>query len=198
MADDWFYAAHGQQFGPVNFASLQGIAAAGNLQPGDLVWQQGMPNWAPASTVPGLFQAPAAPVPPPPPPPQPMNYPPPPAAGGYPPPPGYAPAPLRPIGDAMTMMAFEANKKSIGLAYVLWFFFGVFGAQRFYLRRPGAVAMLILSIIGWSSLHVGVGFVLLTITGIWAIVDAFLIPAWIFEWNTRLLAAMAAAGQQIR
>jgi TM2 domain-containing membrane protein YozV len=191
MADDWFYSQNGQQAGPVMFVALQSLAASGKLQPGDLIWQQGMPNWAPASTVQGLFQA-APPIPPA------TNYPPQQIPmTGYAPQYGSAAAPLRPMADAMSMMAFEANKKSVGIALVLWFFFGIFGAHRFYLRRQGAVAMLILSFIGWGSLHIGFGFLLLSITSIWAIVDVFLIYGWVRDWNMRLLSAMSAGPPRI-
>ncbi len=59
-----------------------------------------------------------------------------------------------------------ARRKSIGIAYALWFFLGVFSAHRFYLDRPGsAIAQLVL-----NFLIVGL---------IWTIADAFLIPGMI-------------------
>lgn len=67
--------------------------------------------------------------------------------------------------------------KSIVVAYVLWFFLGQLGIHRFYLGRKGsAIAMLILTIIGWATVAFVVGFFLLGIVGIWLIVDIFLIP----------------------
>ncbi|MGQ9574303.1 MAG: DUF4339 domain-containing protein [Thermoguttaceae bacterium] len=60
MADQWYYAHQGQQAGPVSTEQLRELAASGRLQPGDLVWKQGMAAWAAASTVEGLFAAPAA------------------------------------------------------------------------------------------------------------------------------------------
>lgn len=71
MAEEWFFSQNGQQMGPVEFGQLQQIAMNRQLQPSDLVWKQGMPNWAPAQTIPGIFQV-AAPPPPPPPPQQPV------------------------------------------------------------------------------------------------------------------------------
>ncbi|RUU29768.1 TM2 domain-containing protein [Mesorhizobium sp. M6A.T.Ce.TU.016.01.1.1] len=66
--------------------------------------------------------------------------------------------------------------KSIGVAYVLWFFLGLLGAHRFYLGRKGSgAAMLALAVIGILSAPVG-GTVLLAGVAIWALVDAFLIP----------------------
>jgi TM2 domain-containing membrane protein YozV len=67
--------------------------------------------------------------------------------------------------------------KSAGAAYLLWFFLGTLGAHRFYLGKTGSgVAQLILFVLGWITMSVGVGVVLLIALGIWWIVDAFLIP----------------------
>ncbi len=52
----WHYAASGKQSpAPVPFARLQQLAAGGQLQPGDMVWSDGMPQWVAASTIQGLF-----------------------------------------------------------------------------------------------------------------------------------------------
>jgi TM2 domain-containing membrane protein YozV len=67
-------------------------------------------------------------------------------------------------------------QKSTGVAYLLWFFIGGFGGHRFYLGKTGtAVAQLIITIVGCFTL------VPLIITGIWVLVDAFLIPGIIRE-----------------
>ena len=69
-------------------------------------------------------------------------------------------------------LLFEANRKSTGAAYLLWFFLGGFGAHRFYLGRTASgVGQLLLLLLGWIPLFAG-WFVL----GIWWLVDAFLIP----------------------
>ncbi|MCC6418275.1 MAG: DUF4339 domain-containing protein [Gemmataceae bacterium] len=57
MADEWYYAKNGQQLGPVSRDELKQYTSAGQLRPNDLVWTEGMANWAPAQTVPGLFPA---------------------------------------------------------------------------------------------------------------------------------------------
>jgi hypothetical protein len=58
MASEWFYTLKGQQApAPISSAELKQLAASGQLQPTDLVWQDGMPNWMPASMVKGLFGA---------------------------------------------------------------------------------------------------------------------------------------------
>ena len=65
MADEWFYTQNGQQCGPVDFSQLQGHGGRRVIHPSDLIWKQGMPNWAAASTVPGVFPSrPPPPMPP--------------------------------------------------------------------------------------------------------------------------------------
>lgn len=68
----YYLAVNGQQLGPFDVNQLM----ANGLTQNSYVWTEGMPNWAPASSVPelaSLFAAPAAPA--------------------YPPTPGPAPAP---------------------------------------------------------------------------------------------------------
>ena len=85
--------------------------------------------------------------------------------------------------DARAMMLFEANKKTALVAYLLWFFVGIFGGHNFYLKRTGvAVAQLILSIT----------VVGLVITVFWVLVDAFLIPGWIRNQNNMLAMQLGA------
>jgi TM2 domain-containing membrane protein YozV len=81
------------------------------------------------------------------------------------------------------LMLFEANKKVPVVAFLLWFFLGLFGAHNFYLGRTGvAVTQLILSIT----------IVGLIITWVWWVVDAFLISGWIREQNNQLAMQLGA------
>jgi TM2 domain-containing membrane protein YozV len=88
--------------------------------------------------------------------------------------------------------------KSMGLAYVIWFFLGGAGAHRFYLERTGSgIAMLVLFIIGLAS-----GGALLIFSGIWALIDAFLIPGLIQEHKNETrkklgMEVVIAAGGQL-
>jgi hypothetical protein len=50
----WWYERHGAQQGPVAFAVLQDLAAAGELKRSTLVWTAGMPGWVHAETIPEL------------------------------------------------------------------------------------------------------------------------------------------------
>ena len=80
-------------------------------------------------------------------------------------------------GSARSQMIFDASRKSLGVAYLLWFFLGQFGAHRFYLGESGTgAAQLILGIIGWLTAIIAVGFLLLIPLWIWVLIDAVLIP----------------------
>jgi TM2 domain-containing membrane protein YozV len=92
--------------------------------------------------------------------------------------------------------------KSAGVAYLLLLFVGGFGAHRFYLGKTGsAIAMLIMFILGWLTLALVVGGVLLVIVGIWCLVDLFLIPGIIQQHKDgvrqRLSSQMITAGASI-
>ncbi len=85
--------------------------------------------------------------------------------------------------DARAMMLFEANKKTALVAYLLWFFVGLFGGHNFYLKRTGvAVTQLILTIT----------IVGMAITIFWVLVDAFLIPGWVRNQNNLLAVQLGA------
>lgn len=93
--------------------------------------------------------------------------------------------------DARAVIQFDVFKKSAGVAYLLWFFFGSFGGHRFYLDRSGsAAAMLIITVISLMLMIVLVGFITIWITWNWWIVDAFLIPGMIREFNGSLAARL--------
>lgn len=58
MSIDWFYLNGGIQTGPLSAQELRTLAQRGDLQPGNLVWRQGLPDWIPAAKVQGLFTPP--------------------------------------------------------------------------------------------------------------------------------------------
>ena len=55
MADVWHYTNEGKRMEPVTAGELQHLADAGYRRPDDLVWTQGMSDWAAASGISGLF-----------------------------------------------------------------------------------------------------------------------------------------------
>jgi TM2 domain-containing membrane protein YozV len=91
-------------------------------------------------------------------------------------------------GDVGTIMMFEANKKSIIISYLLWFFVGAFGGHRFYNgRSTTAIVQLLMCMVGFTFAFVfGIGLLLLIPLGLWLLLDAFLIPGWVTAHNTRL------------
>jgi TM2 domain-containing membrane protein YozV len=63
--------------------------------------------------------------------------------------------------------------KNVVVAYLFWFFLGIFSAHRFYLGRPGTAILQIL------LYFVAIGF-------IWLFVDLFLIPGMVRKKNDEL------------
>jgi uncharacterized RDD family membrane protein YckC len=55
MASQWYYTQDYEQHGPVDSPTLKQLAMTGQLQPYDLVWKAGMPDWMAAEKVRGLF-----------------------------------------------------------------------------------------------------------------------------------------------
>ncbi|MBN9561670.1 MAG: TM2 domain-containing protein [Alphaproteobacteria bacterium] len=91
-------------------------------------------------------------------------------------------------GAAQVMMRYDANKRSAGIAYLLWFFLGSLGAHRFYLKHTGSALAMLLIFLGSLALTVvAIGVFGLIVVGIWALVDAFLIPGMARDYNNRLI-----------
>lgn len=59
-------------------------------------------------------------------------------------------------------------KKDVGVAYMLWFFLGIFSGHRFYLGRIGSAFAQLLTLGG---------------VGVWLFADLFLIPKMVREHN---------------
>ena len=53
---EWYYARDNRQMGPVSSAELKRLATFDELRPDDLVWREGMTEWAAARNVRGLFE----------------------------------------------------------------------------------------------------------------------------------------------
>jgi hypothetical protein len=51
----WYYARDNEQQGPVSATQLRQLAHSGALAATDLVWREGMGEWAPAKQIKGLF-----------------------------------------------------------------------------------------------------------------------------------------------
>jgi hypothetical protein len=55
MAADWYMTRQGKKYGPFTEENLRELASTNRLLPSDLVWQQGMAQWAAAGTIGMLF-----------------------------------------------------------------------------------------------------------------------------------------------
>ena len=47
----WYLAREGQQYGPLSDMELAKFVELGHLQPTDLLWREGFPDWRPAMVV---------------------------------------------------------------------------------------------------------------------------------------------------
>jgi uncharacterized RDD family membrane protein YckC len=60
MADEWYVGRNGQRSGPFSGSQVRQMAARGELGPADMLWKEGMADWAAAATISGLFGGPPA------------------------------------------------------------------------------------------------------------------------------------------
>ncbi|MEI7658383.1 MAG: TM2 domain-containing protein [Phycisphaerae bacterium] len=85
-------------------------------------------------------------------------------------------------------LMYDAHKKSLLVAYLLWWFLGWAGAHRFYLGRTGsAIVMLMLFAISCVLMLVVVGWFGYLLWGLWWLIDALLIPSIVTQCNVRLI-----------
>ncbi len=94
----------------------------------------------------------------------------------------------RGMDEAGRLMRFEANKKSVLVAYLLWFFLGWLGIHRFYLGYVvSGLILLACWAVGSLLSVIYVGFVILAIPAIWWVIDLFLIPGMARERNNQII-----------
>ena len=94
------------------------------------------------------------------------------------------------------LMRFEAARKSVLVAYLLWFFLGVFGLHRFYLGNvPSGLLMLALWALGTVLSIVLIGYVILVVPLLWWLVDALLIPGMARDRNNAIIAEIERGGR---
>ena len=96
--------------------------------------------------------------------------------------------------EAERMMQYDANKKSVLIAYLLWFFLGTFAVHRFYLgATTSALVMLAMWVIfgALSSVTFGIFGFFLIIPAVWWFLDLFLIPGIARDKNQELIALLS-------
>lgn len=85
--------------------------------------------------------------------------------------PGYG------LGQPMGQRVVMVSKKSIVVAYVLWFFLGYLGMHKFYLRQPlMGIFYCFLFGIGTLTLSILIGWLFIIPLGILWLIDAFTMP----------------------
>lgn len=91
--------------------------------------------------------------------------------------------------DAGRLMRFEAAKKSVLVAYLLWFFLGWLGLHRFYLGYViSGLLMLALWGVGTLLTFILVGYVILVVPFLWWLLDLLLIPGMARDRNNQIIA----------
>jgi TM2 domain-containing membrane protein YozV len=80
------------------------------------------------------------------------------------------------------------SRKTMGTAYLLWFFLGGFSAHRFYLGfTTSAIIQLLLSPIGYAMLMTksAAGLIFVVGAGLWLLADAIMMPGMVNKANDR-------------
>jgi len=80
------------------------------------------------------------------------------------------------------------STKTMGTAYLLWFFLGGFSAHRFYLGfSTSAIIQLLVTPIGYAMLmsKSPAGFIFVGAGALWLLADAFMIPGLVGKANER-------------
>jgi TM2 domain-containing membrane protein YozV len=100
-----------------------------------------------------------------------------------------------------TYAQYEIEKKSLLVAYLLWFFLGYIGAHRFYLGKTmSGLAMLALSaaILVLTLLSFGFLGFLWFVVAVWWFIDALLIPGIVAGRNARIADRVLGPGRYSR
>jgi TM2 domain-containing membrane protein YozV len=87
----------------------------------------------------------------------------------------------------------EGRRKSVGFAYLLLVFFGLFGLHRLYLGHvQSAAGMAAITLVSLPLIWTGLGLLGLVAAGTWALADALLIPGMTKDSNEAAPATAAA------
>jgi uncharacterized RDD family membrane protein YckC len=192
-ADEISVNRSGQPFGPYLLPEVKDYLKSGNLRFSDMVWFQGLPEWVPLSSIPGISDGikglGAAAPPPPKPPPAPVGAPPAPPSIT-----GPVAAPAKPAREQrefepLTVVEGGDDPETAGLAehgpralaaLIDW---GILG-----------VAVLILWLIAFVATNAHLGFWLLELVTMWGVLAVL---GWIYFSLTESSQAMASIGHRV-
>lgn len=98
---------------------------------------------------------------------------------------------MSPSDDALARLRYDAGRKSLSVAYLLWFLFGYGGVHRMYLGR-WVSGLMMLAMLGVSMLFtiILVGYVGLGLIFLWWMIDSLLIPGMAQRSNERLIQSL--------
>lgn len=81
---------------------------------------------------------------------------------------------------------YIVKQKSLLIAYILWFFLGVWGIHKLYLRQPMMFVLYLLLLgIGWLTTPILIGWVFLFLLGVLMVIDLFTMPIRVGILNSR-------------
>ena len=92
------------------------------------------------------------------------------------------------MDDSQKQMVFEANRKSVGIAYFLWLILGFFGVHRFYAgATKSGIAQLVLAltVVGWVVLIP------------WLLADLILIPGLVRDKNMETIELLTLGERRV-
>ena len=114
------------------------------------------------------------------------------ASAGEAPPPSARPSYSPSLQASAAPRVVVLPEKSVGMAYLLWFFLGALSLHRFYLGYATSGAVQVgLWLVGWGTVISGSAFGVFLLIGwvVWLFGDAFLIPAMARRKNEEARAA---------
>lgn len=81
----------------------------------------------------------------------------------------------------------KTQQQNVVLAYILWWFLGIFGAHRFYTGQSKGWLYIVLTIIGFVTSYIIIGWFIIFGVFIWWIIDGFNLHKIVKQYNFELL-----------
>ena len=91
------------------------------------------------------------------------------------------------MGEQNVSIRMNMEGKNMLVAYLLWWFLGWAGIHRLYLGRfKSGITQLLLFVLGWATVILVIGYLLVTIWFIWWALDAYFTYKIVLEENANL------------